>query len=184
MKDISAHVMDITQNSITADASQILIDIVCDDIKDELTVSIADNGKGMSPEMLASVTSPFTTTRTTRKVGLGIPLFKEGCEKTGGRFSISSELGVGTTLTAIYKKSHIDRPPMGDMAGVLATLVLCNEDICFKIKASYQEREIAFDTAEVKNTLEGIPFSNPDVSMFIMGYLKEGFKEVFGGEFE
>lgn len=183
MKDISAHVMDIVQNSITANATEIGVDIKCDDADDTFCITITDNGKGMSEEMVSRVTDPFTTTRTTRKVGLGIPLFKEGCEKTGGSFSITSELGKGTVVSAIYKKSHIDRPPIGDMPGVLSTLVICNEDIRFRITASYAE-EFAFDTAEVKNTLEGIPFSNPDVSMFIMGYLKEGFKEVFGGEFE
>ena len=184
MKDISAHVMDIVQNSIAADASEIVVFIFADHNRDEFTVRIEDNGKGMSEEMVAKVTSPFTTTRTTRKVGLGIPLIKEGVENTGGYFDIKSKVGVGTVLTAVYKMSHIDRPPLGDLAGVAATLVICNETIDFKISVKCDEQEFFMDTSEIKKTLDGVPLSDPDVSKFIMDYLKDGVNEVFGGNFE
>ena len=123
MKEISLHIMDIVQNSITANAKLIEISLVIDRKKDVISITIKDNGKGMSKEMLANVTSPFVTTRTTRRVGLGISLFKAGAEGSGGSFTITSEEGAGTELTASYVLDNIDRPPIGDFAGTAKTPV-------------------------------------------------------------
>ena len=184
MKDIASHLMDIAQNSITADASLIEICLEVYESRDIMSLSIKDNGKGMSSEMLENVTSPFTTTRTTRKVGLGIPLFKEGAEKTGGSFEIESELGVGTFVKADYGLTHLDRAPLGDFAGVCSTLIVCNEDLDFEININSENGEYNLSTKEMREMLDGVPLSNPDVSSFIINNLKDGIDEVLGGNFE
>lgn len=180
MRDISLHVLDIAENSIRAGASLITIDMKIRDAKDELTVSIEDNGCGMSEEMLANVKSPFVTSRTTRKVGLGIPLFTASCENTGGSLEITSFPGLGTKLTATYKYSHIDRPPMGDIAETIYTLTLLNPQIDFVFSAKKDEAFL-YDTREIKATLDGVPVTEPSVSMFIREFLQEGIAQVFGG---
>ena len=184
MKDIASHLMDIVQNSITADASCICINLKLDKPGDRLSLEIIDNGKGMNREMLDRVTNPFTTTRTTRKVGLGIPLFKEGAERTGGKFSIDSEVGKGTDVVAEYVLSNIDRPPLGDFSGVCSTLIICNSGLDFKINVKSDMSEYDMDTEEMKAMLDGVPFSNPDVSRFIINNIKEGLDDVLGGNFE
>ena len=113
MRELSLNVMDIAQNSISAGASLITIAVVEDQRADTLSISVEDNGKGMSPETVQRVIDPFYTTRTTRSVGLGVPLFKMEAEMTGGSFHIDSQLGVGTTLTAVFKPSSVDMIPSG-----------------------------------------------------------------------
>ena len=121
VKEIALYALDIAQNSITARARH--LDIALEEGREAITLTIADDGTGMSPELLARVSDPFTTTRTTRKMGLGIPLLRLAAEQTGGRVSIESTLGVGTTVTAVFCPGHIDCPPVGDMAGTVTLLV-------------------------------------------------------------
>ena len=175
------HILDIAENSLRAGASLIRIDITADIAADKLTVMIEDNGSGMSKEMLERVRSPFTTTRTTRKVGLGIPLLSAGCEGTGGYLDIESDLGVGTKLTAVYGIGHIDRPPLGNIAETIAALVLANPEINFVFTASKYE-VFEFDTRAIKATLDGVAITEPAVMSFIREYLEEGTMQVFGGQ--
>lgn len=180
MRDISLHLLDIAENSLRAGASLVRIDMTIDKAKDTLIIVIEDNGSGMSKEMLERVRSPFSTTRTTRKVGLGIPLFAAGCENTGGRLEIESELGAGTKLTAVYSFSHIDRPPLGDIAETLSSLALLNPLVDFVFTAKMDET-FEFDTRQIKTTLDGVPITQPEVMTFVREYLQEGTKQVFGG---
>ena len=113
MRDISMHILDIAQNSIRANASLIEISVAIDENKDLLSITVEDNGNGMSQKMLSSVISPFTTSRTKRNVGLGIPLFAASCERAGGTLNIDSKLSAGTKLCAKYKCSHIDQTAAG-----------------------------------------------------------------------
>ena len=115
MTEISLNILDVAQNSISAGAKLIEISVVADIKSDTLTVVIKDNGCGMDEEKLKKVIDPFFTTRTTRKVGLGIPFYKLAAENTGGTFNITSQLGLGTTVTAVFGLSHIDRMPLGDI---------------------------------------------------------------------
>lgn len=170
--------MDLVQNCITAMASQIRILLDVSVLKDCLKLVIADNGKGMSKEFVEKVTSPFTTTRTTRRVGLGIPLLQAGCESAGGTCTIESELGVGTVITGSYQLSHLDRPPLGDFVGIVHNLIVCNPTIDFKIEMKSDTGEVILDTAEVKQQLGGVPVNDPDVSIWIKEYLEEGMAEV------
>lgn len=134
----------------------------------------------MSEEMLAHVTSPFVTTRTTRKVGLGISLFKAGAERTGGSFSIDSQLGVGTVVRAVYVLDNIDRPPIGDFAGTVHSLIVCNTGVDFCVKVNIDGNEGSLDTREIKKVLgDGIPLDMPDVS----AWLRENLDEIFPPEY-
>ncbi|MBC5647034.1 ATP-binding protein [Christensenella tenuis] len=180
MKEIALHIMDIVQNSITANAT--LIEVFLSVVRRDNTISVTikDNGKGMSREMLAHVTSPFVTTRTTRKVGLGISLFKAGAESSGGNFSIDSEEGKGTELTAVYVLDNIDRPPIGDFAGTMHSLIVCNPDLDFLIQVTIDGHEETLDTREVRQVLgEDVPLDLPDVS----AWLKENLDEIFPTEY-
>ena len=173
------NVLDVAENSMRAQAANVTIRIVEDSAADILSISIEDDGCGMDPEFLARVTNPFTTTRTTRKVGMGIPLLKAGCEATGGTFEITSEKGVGTKLVGSYVLSHLDRPPLGDYAGTAHMLIVCNPDIDFYVEASTDADTFVLDTQEVREQLGGeVPLNAPEVSVWLSEYLAEGIQEL------
>lgn len=178
MREISLHILDIAQNSITAGATLVKIEVDENVTEDTLTVSIADNGCGMSPEFVKKVTDPFTTKRTTRKVGLGIPLFKLAAESTGGSFEIRSEVGVGTTVTAVFGYSHIDRQPLGNMAETILGMVVSHENIDFLYTHTRNGKAFSFDTAEVKKILGGVSLGEPEVYVWLSDYLTEGEEEL------
>ena len=174
MRELSLNVMDIAQNSISAGASLITIRVEEDRPADTLSISVEDNGKGMSPETFQKVIDPFYTTRTTRSVGLGVPLFKMEAEMTGGSFQIDSQLGVGTTLTAVFKPSSVDMIPLGDISGTVRLLVTCNPTLDFVYRRSRDGREFTMDTRELRQILgEDVPLNAPEVSEWIAGYLEE-----------
>ena len=131
MRELSLNVMDIVQNSVRAGASLITVQVAESKKHDTLTITITDNGCGMSAEQVKSVIDPFFTTRTTRKVGLGVPLFKMEAEMTGGSFQIDSEKGKGTKVTAVFRPSHVDMIPLGDIASVIHLLITCNPELDF-----------------------------------------------------
>lgn len=178
MTEISLNILDVAQNSVRAEASLIEISVEADTKTDRLTVMIKDNGCGMSEEQVASVTDPFFTTRTTRKIGLGIPFFKQSAEITGGSFSIDSKLGVGTVTTAVYVLSSIDRMPLGDMTTTIHSLITMNTHIDFLYIYSVDGKSFTLDTREFKEILESDELDNPEVSAFIMNFLKENHAEV------
>ncbi|MBR5155621.1 MAG: sensor histidine kinase [Clostridia bacterium] len=178
MREIALHILDIAQNSITAEASRVVIEIDEDKRKDTLTVTITDNGCGMSPDFLQKVTDPFTTKRATRKVGLGIPLFKMAAENTGGSFEINSEIGKGTCVKAVFGYSHIDRQPLGNTAETILGLVTAYENVDFLYKHSVGDKEFVLDTDKLKEILGDVPFSNPDVYLWLSDYISEGENEL------
>lgn len=173
MKELSLNILDIAQNSISANATLIKI-TVNENVKNNfLKIVIEDNGKGMSADFLKTVTDPFSTTRKTRKVGMGISLFKLVAEQCGGCFKIDSQLGVGTVVTAEFKLNHIDRPPLGSIEQTVSSLVSCNEDIEFVYERIVNESNYVFDTREVKSILNGVSLAEPDVVLWIQEYIKE-----------
>ena len=182
MRDLSLHLLDLTQNSITAGASLVTIRILLED-SGMLTMELIDDGKGMSPELLERVTSPFATTRTTRKVGLGIPMMKENAEKAGGTFLLESELGEGTRLKATMDTRNIDCLPLGDLGGTLLSLMLTNPlhpDFLFEGRTP--KGECSFDTREVRAALGSeIPFNEPSVAAWLKEALEEEMNPIFGG---
>ncbi len=173
MRELSLNVLDIVQNSITAKASLIEIELIEDINDDILKINIFDNGKGMTEEQIKSVTDPFYTTRTTRKIGLGIPLFKMAAEMSGGTFKIESAVGVGTKIYTSYIHSSIDRMPVGNINETVSMLIRMNPDIDFIYTHSYNEKSYSIDTRELRAQLDDIPLDTPDVIDWINEYLTE-----------
>jgi hypothetical protein len=169
MKDLSLHILDIVQNSISAKAKVIEIDIVENPSTDLYSLEIKDDGKGMDKATLEKVVDPFFTTRTTRKVGLGIPLLKLNAERTGGTFSIESKVGTGTELTATFSWRHIDRLPEGDLPGTIVMLASSNPTLEFIYHHTTPRGSYTFDTKEIKDVLGDIPINE----LSIYSYLKE-----------
>ena len=145
-----------------------------------LTLVINDRGCGMTPEQVANVTDPFFTTRTTRKVGLGLPFLKMEAELTGGSFSIESTVGVGTCVTASFDMSHIDSIPLGDMPETVMTIVGAapDKDIVFTHVSG--EKEVVLDTRDIRAQLDGVPLDTPEVLLWIRDYLESCYADVFG----
>jgi len=168
------HILDIAQNSIAAEARLIQIDVVEDAANEMMTISVIDDGKGMSEEVVQMVADPFVTSRTTRQVGLGIPLLTAAAERCGGGVEIISKQNVGTTVTAQFQLSHIDRAPLGNMAETLLVLVACNPDLDFVYNHVRGENSFRFDTREIRSELGSIPLSHPEVVTFIRDFVAEG----------
>ena len=181
MPEISLHILDVAENSVRAGASLVKIEVLADTARNTLSITIADNGCGMSGELLAKVSDPFFTTRSTRKVGLGIPFFKQAAEGTGGSFSIRSKEGKGTVTEAVFVLDSIDRMPLGDMTATIHTLVTCHEEMDFYYRYARDGREFTLDTQEMKEILGNVPLSSPEVSGFLKEYLDENRREVDGG---
>lgn len=182
MTEISLNVLDVAENCIRADASLVEITCTVDTASDRLTVIIKDNGCGMSREKLAAVTDPFFTTRTTRRVGLGVSFFKLSAELTGGSFGIESQEGVGTTVTAVYVISSIDRMPLGDMPSTIHSLVTLNMSVDFVYTYSVDGSSFTLDTREFREILGDVPFDSFEVSAYIKEYLEENTAAVSSGQ--
>ena len=173
MRELSLNVLDIAQNSISAGATLTEIVVRENTAEKTLLIGIYDNGRGMTPEQAERVTDPFFTTRTTRKVGMGIPLFKLAAEQTGGTFTITSELGVGTKVEAFFKTDSVDFTPLGDMASTITAIVCMNEDKDFVYTRNIDGREFTFKSADIKKILEGVPLSEPSVMSWVEDYIRE-----------
>lgn len=178
MQELSMNVLDVAENSVSAGAALTQITLAADTAARRLTLTIADNGKGMSPEMAARVTDPFFTTRTTRKVGLGLPFLKMAAEQTGGTLAIASAVGAGTTVTALFALGHIDLMPLGDMAGTVGTLIQCNPDVDFVYTVCADGESFTADTRELRAVLDGVPFSEPSVALWVREYLEENTEAI------
>lgn len=172
------HILDIVHNSIAADSKLIEVTVVEDKKEDILSFTVADDGKGMSKEMLKRVEDPFTTHRTTRKVGLGIPLTKLACEASGGNFEITSEPGVGTRVYAAFGYSNIDRQPLGDMAQTMHQLITSFENVDFLYTHKIGDKEFCTDTRSIKEVLGGVSLKENEISMWLMDYLAEAENEI------
>jgi K+-sensing histidine kinase KdpD len=163
MKDISLHILDVAENGITAGARRIEIEIDEDINADRLVVTIRDDGRGMSAEFLARVLDPFTTTRNTRKVGLGLPLFQHSARQAGGDLRVESELGVGTKVIAYMSYSHIDRKPMGDLIETMSALICGNPEVDFKYTYVKSGRTYTLDTGELRPEQGNVAMNHPEV---------------------
>lgn len=179
MREITLHLLDIAENSVSAGAKNITVVIEENYATDRLYVSIEDDGKGMDEDTIAAITDPFTTSRTERKVGLGIPLLKAAAEACQGSLSISSKLGIGTKLEVDFQHSHIDRMPLGDVAATIYSLVVAHSEVHWKftyrtIQTDGKIEEFVFDDQPIKETLGEIPLTEPSVLSFIKEMVYEG----------
>ena len=184
MKELSLNILDISQNSLSAGAKNVSITI--DEDKDRLfTLTITDDGRGMPPEMVASVTDPFCTTRKTRKVGLGIPLLKLAAEQTGGSLSIESKTenvfpeSHGTTVKAVFHSDSIDFTPLGDIISTIIVLIQGNADVNFVFRHTTPDGEVYLSTPEMREVLgEDVSLSDFEVLEWIRNYLEEAYKNM------
>ena len=183
MRELADNIMDIAQNSISAGARLTEVHVTVSHQEDRITFVFRDNGCGMSEEMVQTVMEPFTTSRKTRKVGLGLPLLKQTAEMTGGAMDIQSTVGVGTVVTATFGLGHIDRPPMGDVAGAWFSLVVMNPETDFLFTYDYDGQAFTFDTREIRAAVAPIPLNQMEISAWIQECLQSEINELHGGNF-
>jgi len=182
MDELSLNILDIAQNSIAAEATLVEIELEENDSSDRIIIRIKDNGKGMSEDFLKTVEDPFTTTRTTRKIGLGISFLKEAAEMTDGSIDIESKQGVGTTITAFFVKSHIDRQPIGNLTETIITLITLNTGIDFIVRYKVNSKEFVFATQEAKLLLgDDAKLNSPPIMVFLTDYIRERIENLSGG---
>ena len=181
MKEIALHLLDIVQNSVKAKATHVDIgfSLASDGL---LTMTVKDDGCGMSPEFVERVRSPFVTTRTTRKVGLGIPLLMQNAMQSGGRVDIESQLGVGTTITAVFDTRSIDCLPLGELASTMATIIMGSPDAPeFALRCESADGEMDFSTEQIRAVMEGVSLAEPAVVQWIQESLQEEIEPILGG---
>lgn len=181
MNELSLHLIDIIQNSVSAGATLIALRITEDTAADLLTLEVEDNGHGMTREQVEKLSDPFFTTRTTRRVGMGIPLFRHSAEQAGGSLDVWSEPGAGTRVRAVFVRSHIDRPPMGDLPASFILMVSANPDIDFLLEYGIDGRTYRFDTVEAREALDGISVSEPAVVRMLTEMVRENIKDISAG---
>ncbi len=182
MKEISLNILDIAKNSTKAGAA--LTTITLNETEDTLTLVISDDGCGMNEETVRNVSDPFYTTRTTRKVGMGIPLLKLSAEQTGGSFEIKSKpqsefpTEHGTVVTAVFNKNHIDFTPLGDVTGSIVTLIQGDPQVDFLFTHTMPKGMVSLDTRELREVLGEVPLDTFEVIMWITENLNEQYKEI------
>lgn len=181
MRELSLNILDIVQNSITAGASLIEIAIREDSRRHIMEIGIYDNGCGMDARQLERVRDPFYTTRTTRKVGMGIPLYRMAAQMSGGRFDIQSQKGEGTRVEATFCTDHVDCIPLGDIASTVSLLISMNTDRDFVYTHSVDGGSFTLDTRQLREILGEVPFSEPEVARWIREYAAQQLETIGGG---
>lgn len=182
MKELAMHVYDLMENSTAADSTLVSLTIR-DSLKDNIFhFTIQDNGHGMTPEFLARVTDPYTTSRTTRKVGLGLPLIKMNTENCGGGMNITSQVGVGTRLEFWFQHNHWDRPPMGDLPGTLVLLLSAHQDIHFVITYTTDVDTFQLDTDEIREALGDMSLNDIHIINYLREMITENLREIQANE--
>jgi hypothetical protein len=178
MLELAAHILDIAENSVRAGARLVEIDIDEDTANDSLSIEIIDNGRGMKQEEINKVLDPFYTTKTVRRVGLGIPLLADAAQRSGGNLHLESKEGKGTKIKATFGFSHVDRQPMGNIISTLIILIAGNSDVDFFYKHRHNDQRFELDTREIRKEIKDVPINHPEILKYIRGVLKEGFSEI------
>ncbi len=178
MLTLANHILDIVENSTRAGAKLVEISIIEDAAADLLHLVIQDDGHGMNQEMQKKVLDPFYTTKTVRRVGLGLPLLKEAAERAEGTFLLNSVENQGTTVTATFKLHHLDRQPLGAIKSTILILIISNSEVDFFYKHRHNDRQFELDTREIRKEIEDIPINHPDIIEYIRGVVEEGLKEI------
>jgi hypothetical protein len=181
MRDLALHILDLVQNSVEAGADSVWLSVIEDHALDLLTIRVVDNGRGMDEATCRRVSDPFFTTRSTRRVGLGLPLIQMSTAQCGGQLVIASEPGRGTTVEASWRWSHLDRPPLGDLAATLKSLIVGNPELDFNYTHQVGCNRFSLSVRELRDTLDGIPFTQPDVLVWLDEYLNGNERLVYGG---
>ncbi len=179
MRELSHHLLDVMENGLEAGASRIIVEIDEETASNRLAIAVTDDGRGMDAETVKRVIDPFFTTRTTRHVGLGIPLFKAAAQRCNGDLTIASQPGQGTRVQATFELNHIDRAPLGDIKSSLMGAILSYRACDLTYRHRVDGREFTFDTAEMRILLEGVPLSHPDVRAWLEEYIQEGIAGLY-----
>jgi hypothetical protein len=181
MRELSLHILDIVENGITAGAD--LIHITVEEAKsgDYLKIVIRDNGRGLPEEKRKKLTDPFVTSRTTRRVGLGLPLLAAAAERCDGKLQVETDSNKGTEVTATFKYSHIDRAPLGDIVATITTLIMGNPDVDFVYCHIVEDRDFVLDTREVRNELEDIALTDPVVIHHLTKSIRNSIDQLASG---
>jgi hypothetical protein len=174
MIELALHILDISQNSLRAGANLVEITLIEDVKKDRLSIRIKDNGCGMNASEIEKALDPFYTTKKVRRIGLGLPMLKQAALQTEGNFIIESEPGKGTLISAQFRHSHIDRQPIGDVAGAIIALVLEKPEVDILFIYRRDSFEYVLDTREIRGTLSSVPLNNMDVIGYIRDSIREG----------
>ena len=182
MRELSLHILDIAQNSIAASASLVTILIDEDPARDLLTIEIRDNGCGIPKKQLTQVTDPFFTSRKTREVGLGLALFSRAAELAEGEFLIDSTAGIGTKVRASFRHSHLERAPLGDLAGTLFGIIALNPGVEVVYRHNYCARTLSIDTREIKHELGDIAINHPAVVSWLECFIREEIDDLYRGD--
>lgn len=178
MEDLSLHILDVAENSLKAGAQQIRIRILEDLKADRLEIEVEDDGSGMDSEMTAKALDPFVTTRTTRRVGLGLPLLREAARMAGGEVELDSRPGRGTRVRATFQHSHIDRKPLGDMGATLVGILLGGHQVDVLYEHTRDGRTFSLDTRELRAELDPVGLTEPEVLQWIRQRVREGLSEI------
>lgn len=178
MKELSLHILDIVQNSVRAKAKHIDIQVAENIVENIFLFQIEDDGCGMDEEFVNDIKNPFTTTRRTRKVGLGIPFLNDTCILCNGELKINSKKDKGTMITATMEYNHIDRPPMGDMISTIVNLITSNPTIHFTYTHCVNSRSFTLDTDEIYTILEDVPIYDPKVRKWLYEYIRSELEEI------
>ncbi len=178
MRELSLHILDVLENALAADATCVDLIIEEDLTTDRLTITVRDDGRGMGAEQLKRIYDPFFTTRTTRHVGLGVPLFKAAAERCNGELTVTSQPGKGTTLRAIFQHSHIDRAPLGDIEGTLLAFILSGACDLHYVHQVGEEEAFEFHTADIRAELGDIPLTHSAVRNWLQEFISEGETEL------
>ena len=182
MQDFAMHILDLAHNSIRANAKTLDLRILEDPNNDRFEVELRDDGCGMDEDMLKKARDPFYTTRTTRKIGLGIPLFEGTATQCQGEFTLRSVVNQGTRISASMKYSHIDRPPLGDLGLTVAMILQANPKMRFRLDYTYEKQKFRLDSEEIQATLgDDVTIDEPEILLFIQDYVREHIKTLQQG---
>ncbi|MCJ7596014.1 MAG: ATP-binding protein [Desulfobacterales bacterium] len=181
MRELSLHIMDIVENGLSAGADLIQVSVAEDRKEKRLRIAVKDNGRGIPQDLLQRVLSPFYTTRTTRRVGLGLSLFREAARRCEGEFHLASKEGEGTEALATFRLDHIDLAPLGDMAGSLTSFIMGRPDVDFVYTHELDGKVFRMDTREVKKELDGLPINNPKVIRHLAAFIRESVADLKAG---
>ena len=181
MNNLSLYVLDILGNSVRAGARKVSLTITESRKENVYKMVFEDDGKGMSPELLDEVFSPWVTTRKERRIGLGLSLLKQGAQQCGGDLRIASAPGEGTTVTVAFAYDHLDRPVAGDMAGSLVMTAASAPAIDFFYTHTTDVGVYRFSTVEVNEALGGVSMTNPPIMRAVQEMIRENLDEISAG---
>lgn len=178
MLELSLHILDIAENSIRAGATKVEIIIREDSRKNLLTIAVNDDGKGMTKEEIKKAQDPFYTTKTVRRIGLGIPLLADAARRANGFIKLPSQPGKGTKLKAVFQLDHLDRQPMGNITSTIINLIAGNSSVDFIYKHMHNDRRFSMDTRNIRKEIGDLPINHSEILKYIRNFIDEGLSAI------